>query len=310
MKATPEKVSETTPKFVFARHETFHPRFGWIKKGFDAAVSNPHIFSEPDPHIVLGVGKNMSSAIRYWCTAYKVLGERTGPTTSTRTLVPTEFGQRLLGESGWDPYLDDPSSLWLLHWNLVKTPSSATAWREFFTTFRALEFQVEDLTRHLTQFCERNNISLATSSLQKDVNCWLRMFVEQPQKNTLDEDSLDCPFTELGLVRALGDARYGFVVGDKSTLQPEIIAAVCLEYAAQVGPEQRTISVWRLLYGEGSPGQVFKLTESAIYSAIESVAETYPDLKLSDSAGLVQLAFLKDPGSLSQQILDGYYSEK
>ena len=29
---------------VFARHETFHPRFGWIKKGFDAAKQNSGVF--------------------------------------------------------------------------------------------------------------------------------------------------------------------------------------------------------------------------------------------------------------------------
>ncbi len=25
---------------IFARHETFHPRFGWLKKGFDRALAD------------------------------------------------------------------------------------------------------------------------------------------------------------------------------------------------------------------------------------------------------------------------------
>lgn len=28
---------------VFARHETFHPRFDWLKKGFDAAQKSSSI---------------------------------------------------------------------------------------------------------------------------------------------------------------------------------------------------------------------------------------------------------------------------
>jgi len=34
----------TTVNPVFARHETFHPRFGWLKKGFDAAVEESGVF--------------------------------------------------------------------------------------------------------------------------------------------------------------------------------------------------------------------------------------------------------------------------
>ena len=33
---------------VFARHETFHPRFSWIKKGFDAARLYPAVFLQED----------------------------------------------------------------------------------------------------------------------------------------------------------------------------------------------------------------------------------------------------------------------
>jgi hypothetical protein len=33
---------------IFARHETFHPRFGWIKKGFDRAAEDPGIFLRED----------------------------------------------------------------------------------------------------------------------------------------------------------------------------------------------------------------------------------------------------------------------
>ena len=90
---------------VFARHETFHPRFGWLKKGFDKASQDSGIFLREDAPVLLGVGKNMVRAIRYWCSAFKVLENDS----------PTDFGTKLLGAGGWDEYLEDPASLWLLH---------------------------------------------------------------------------------------------------------------------------------------------------------------------------------------------------
>src|SRR5438309_7786292 len=48
---------------AFARHETFHPRYGWLKKGFELASSEATVFLRDDAHVVLGVGKNMASAV-------------------------------------------------------------------------------------------------------------------------------------------------------------------------------------------------------------------------------------------------------
>ncbi len=45
------------PNPVFARHETFHPRFGWLKKGFDAATRDPEIFTREDEARNLGGGQ-------------------------------------------------------------------------------------------------------------------------------------------------------------------------------------------------------------------------------------------------------------
>ena len=40
----------------FAAHQTFHPRFGWIKKGYDAAADDPDVFNKQDAPVTLGVG--------------------------------------------------------------------------------------------------------------------------------------------------------------------------------------------------------------------------------------------------------------
>jgi hypothetical protein len=284
----------------FARHETFHPRFGWLKKGFDVAARDASIFSADDAHVQLGVGKNMAKAIRYWGTAFKLL-DRTSN-------VPTAFGEKLLDDKeGFDPYLEDPASLWLLHWNLLKhtpdRPCLAAAWFFTFFRFRRTEFSLEDLTDGL-----QNWGNSSPSSLKKDATCLLRMYVPQPKSTHLNEDNLDCPFADLGLVQRTGDAQsFAFRMGAKPTLPPEIVVLACLEYADAVGEGAQTIAITRLLYAEGSPGQAFKLTESTLCEAIERVARHQSAIALTDSAGLLQLSFTKSPQLLVPLLLDIYY---
>lgn len=286
---------------VFARHETFHPRFGWIKKGFDAAGKNSKIFLLDDATVRLGVGKNMVSSIRYWCNAFKVLEDDDN----------TEFGDKLLGDDGWDEFLEDPASLWLLHWNLLKQPCYATAWNYTFNIFREVEFSADDLFYALGDYRNSLGIRIVDSSLRKDVTCILRMYVEQDSKTGPNEDSLDCPFTELGIIQPAGDARhYTFRVGSKANLPAEIIVSACLEFASWVGNSQRTISISRLTFDTDSPGMAFKLSESGISEAIEQVARWSGYIMLSDTAGLIQLSYTQDPATLAEDILDRYYQAR
>src|SRR5947209_1089192 len=97
----------STPSF--ARHETFHPRFGWLRKAVSAASGEPgNVFNDPEATVKLGVGKNMVHAIRYWGMAFKLLEHQENPARPRLPfVVPTPFGLQLLGEDGWDPYLED-----------------------------------------------------------------------------------------------------------------------------------------------------------------------------------------------------------
>jgi hypothetical protein len=286
---------------IFARHETFHPRFGWLKKGFDAVTGDPQIFLAEDAHIQLGVGKNMAKSIRYWCTAFKLVRDE-------RTCTPSEFGKMLLGDRGYDPFLEDPASLWLLHWYLLKPPSMATAWHFAFNLFRQVEFTQEDLFLALSDYRDSFSSRIAESSLKKDLTCILRMYVRQGAEIGLNEDNLDCPFTELGLIHRAGDSKhFMFRMGQKPNLPPEIVVSACLGFADSVGRGQRTISISRLLFETGSPGMVFKLSESALCDAIERVARWYDAIALSDSAGLIQMSFTQEPDLLVDLLLSNYY---
>jgi Protein of unknown function (DUF4007) len=295
----PENTTQNTVLSpIFARHETFHPRFGWLKKGFDAVYGDPNIFLAEDAHIQLGVGKNMAKSIRYWCKAFKLTDDN----------GVTEFGQKLLSEDGFDPYLEDSASLWLLHWQLLKPPCLATAWYFAFFLFRKNEFKVdESLLSDLKIYSEQTFGSrIAESSLQKDATCLVRMYLSQKDKDSFNEDNLDCPFAELGLINKVG-SNLVFNIGQKPSLPPEIIVAACLDFSNFVSPSTQTISLNRLLYEVGSPGMAFKITASVLCDAIEQVGRLCKAISLADTAGVTQISFTQEALELKQLLLNRYY---
>jgi hypothetical protein len=292
---------------AFARHETFHPRYGWIKKGYDAAVRNPHVFLQDDATVVLGVGKNMVRAIRYWCHATKVLQETPG--TRGAGSVPTVFGRRLLGNDGLDLYLENLGSLWFLHWHLLAPPCIASAWHFAFNVFVRQEFTLDELNASLADHVSREfgATRLAASSLRKDTSCIARMYAEVPSTASVGEDSIQCPFAELGLLRPVGPKSFAYNIGSKPGLTSWIVAATALEFAARFDTNARTVSLSTLLHSPGSPGLVFKLTEAALYSALEEAASNDRSIELTDAAGLIQLSFSEKPLEIGARLLRRHF---
>jgi hypothetical protein len=314
IKSDISRISALEP--IFARHETFHPRFGWLKKGFDWAAKDSErtaemsevasdiassIFLREDAPVLLGVGKNMVRSIRYWCQTFKVLKEDS----------PADFGKQLFSDNGWDSFLEDPASLWLLHWNLLKPTCEAAAWYFTFFVFRKVEFTADDLLTELNQWQKTLKKTVVESSLKKDISCILRMYSSEETKAGYVEDSIDCPFQELGIIQNSGNSkRYTFKTGAKANLPAEVIVATCLEYASQTSEGAKTIAISRLLYDLGSPGLAFKLSETVLCDAIEKIARSNDSLNLSDSAGLIQFSYNDDPKKLADDILDKYYQSR
>lgn len=296
---------------AFARHDTFAPRYGWIKKGFEIALREPDIFTRSDAPVVLGVGKNMVRAIRYWCHAFGVL--ETVVNDAGQTVArPTSFGLTLLADDGgYDPFLEDLASLWLLHWRIVNRPDLATAWHYTFFRFGGTEFTTAALQEALEGYVSRTfpDARYSPSSYEKDASCLARMYAFQETAGRPNEDTFQSPFTELGLLRRTLHGSYAFSIGPKLSLPDAVIVSACLEFAASVS-NARTIVLSRLVHEPGSPGMAFKLTESAVYGALEAIVAREPWLSLSEAAGIVQLSYGGDPIQLAEQIREDYYARR
>lgn len=119
----------------FAGHQTFPVRSGWLKKGVDALLEDGTVFNRPDALVTLGVGKNMVTSFRHWLLMTGVAH------VDGRELRVTPLGKRISGDQGggYDAYLEDPATLWILHWNLCGPGSTAFPWAWAFNILREYE---------------------------------------------------------------------------------------------------------------------------------------------------------------------------
>lgn len=299
-------------RHAFARHETFHLRFGWLRKAFTEADLNKCVFSSPEATVRLGVGKNMVSAIRYWAQAYKILEQQENPERPRLpNIVPSDFGRALLADDGWDPWLEDPASLWLLHWKLLSPPSLAPVWWTAFHLFAPQQFEEHQLTNHVVELAASTGWpAVMESSIKKDVDCMLRTFAFRRYGRQTMDDLLDCPTRQLGLLApAAGDSKsWRFVTGPKATLSSLMVAFACLDYLAQKAAGDRTISIARLTGDPGSPGRAFKLTETNVYDALVEAAAGLVGIKVVEPAGLRQLVLDMPAADLAEAALHRHYS--
>jgi hypothetical protein len=298
---------------AFARHETFHPRFGWLRKAVTEAAKAGDVFTHDEATVKLGVGKNMVNAIRYWGLAFKILEAKANPVRPRVPLaVPSAFGNALLGDDGWDPYLEDPASLWLLHWKLLSSPCLAPAWWVAFNDFTAIQFSESQLTTHVVELAAAAGWpAVVEASVKKDVDCLLRTYTVRRHGRQGLDDILDCPFRELGLMEAaVGEEgrNWRFVVGEKPGLPDEIVAYAALEFSALAGEGAKSISIARLTHDPGSPGAAFRLTETAVFDTLSRAARSNGALRVAEPGGLRQLLFSDSPATIAGQMLDGYYA--
>ena len=282
------------PKFRFSGHQTFVFRHGWLEKGVRAVEANNGALAEDNALVALGVGKNMVESIRHWCLVTQMVEEiATEKRNNGRILRPTKIARKLLLEDGWDPYLEDDASLWLIHWLLVTNPQIVTTWQIAFADYQRSDFSKHELAEFVASIAERRGATVNTGSLGRDVDCFVRTYAPSrgTGKTTLPEESFDCPLQSLDLIQATADSDlYRFAVGSKPTLPTAVFGFALVEFFGRTRGGSNTLSVQECLYGRGSPGQAFKLDENSLMFHLEELAElTKGHLVLDETAGLKQV---------------------
>jgi hypothetical protein len=301
--------------FSFSGHETFVFRYTWLKKAVDAVKADPRVFGKDDAIVTLGVGKNMVRSIRHWGLAAGILQEE--PRSRGTAMQVSDFGQFLFGNGdydsfGVDPFLEDPNTLWLLHWLLISNSERSTTWQWAFNRFPSNEFTREGLLQSVEDEIRRLNLSMPSeSTLKRDIEVFVRTYLSgRGNRTSAVEDSLDCPLTELNLLEEMsGTSLLKIRRGPKSTLSDHVFAFCLMQFWEGTGSVANSLAFSEIAYSQNSPGTVFKLDENSLIERLEQLSfATNGALSYTEGAGLKQV-YRKEGTIDSLQWLKTHYAD-
>ena len=291
-------MTSSNQNLIFSGHDSFHCRQLWLKKGYDFVV-NGNGFNDPDSVVNLGVGKNMVSSIRFWLKAFCVVDDKDDL---------TEFSKRMFDdEKGYDPFLEDESSLWLLHYHLIKTGYSSI-YSIIFNEFRKekLFFSKETFVNFMKRVVEgESGITINENTVAKDFIVFTNLYKSNFDSNSV-EDSFSGILSEIELLGVKGkgkEEQFYIENAERDNLDSSIVL-----YAILDNPSYgNSISLNSLEFDVNSPGVIFGLNRSGIINKISEIVDRFEDITFTDQAGVMELQFKNKPEA--HNILDSYYGK-
>ncbi|KXX68896.1 DUF4007 family protein [Flammeovirga sp. SJP92] len=285
-------------KYKFSGHETFACRALWLKKGIDYVLQEK-AFNSEESIIDLGVGKNMVTSISFWLKAFGLM---------TEDNKLTEIGRSIFSEDGFDPYIEDIGTLWLLQYLIVKQ-EFASIYPILFIDYRKekKEFTIDSLKEYLELRLEKDQFTLNPKSLEKDIRvCFKNYLVEKSSKTNIEEEYSNV-LLDLELIYKIprtenGISFYQLNITDGKRV-PKLIFLYCL--LDFIG-EERAINMESI---EKLLGGAFAITKTGIFQIINELTELHPDkLVYTEDGGLKQLQLKEDLDK--DAILREYYNGK
>lgn len=285
-------------KYTFSGHDSFQCRQLWLKKGYDYLQEGKN-FNDDDAVVQLGVGKNMVSSIRFWLKAFNIIDSKD---------IPTEFGKHLLDdETGYDPFLEDEASLWLLHYQLVKNGFSSI-YSIIFNEFRKekLFFNKETFVNYVKRIGESNpDLNFNENTVAKDFVVFTNLYKNDPNSKDV-EDSFSGILSEIDLLKTTGkgkDEQFFIENSERDNLPGSIFL-----YAILDNPNfSNSIGLNSLEFDINSPGSIFALNRSGLMNKISDIVDGFKDITFTDQAGIKELQFKQKPNVYT--VLDLYYGK-
>lgn len=279
-------------KLTFSGHESFHCRQLWLKKGFDFVEAGKK-FSNESAVIDLGVGKNMVTAIRYWLKAFGLLND---------TEKPSELAKLIFSSKGWDPYLENEGTLWLLHFQLTKA-GTASIFNIIFNELRKTKPEFEE--KHFYSIVS-NFGKFSEATLSKDYSVFKNTYAVSASSKSEIEDSYSGILTELGLLTSKKTSAKNDALVIESKRRPEIPAQIIL-YAILENQEGDSINFDKLYNERNSVGSVFALNREGLMEKLEELTNLYPkEIVFKNEAGIRELQFKKKLNPI-KDVLAKYY---
>lgn len=305
-----------SPRFVSA--DSFVCRYTWMPKLVRGLCESSIFLSDQYKAMVqLGVGANMVNAIRTWGKEMGVMEED----KENKGFRPTSFAQAVFGHDGYDEFLEDQSTLWLLHWNLCTQKHPLHAWDFLINHWHKADFSASEV---LTEFA--NDDKSTEASRKRHLDVFLRTYVgSSASKNDVQEDNLDSPLVELNFIRKVGDravssetdsgkreAIFSFRLEDKPEVSDELIIYCLTDFWRKYRSAEETLDFASLGSSPYSLGQVFKLPEVSIRRRLENLDKlTGGEYVFDDSAAIprvVRSGDLLDSAVLLRAVYESTFS--
>jgi len=296
-----ELFQEKNIKFTFSGHDSFHCRQFWLKKGYDF-VSEGNSFNSNNAVVSLGVGKNMVASIRYWLRAFHI--------TDTSDDL-TAFGISLLSNNGFDPFLEDDGSLWLLHYHLVKT-GYASIYSLIFNDYRRekIEFNRESFLSFAKRLSEtEKGMNYNPKTVAEDFDVFRRMYLSS-NSDKLNEDGVSGLLSELGLVNRIEkkiDNKKEEFFSVENTTKQVVPLEIFLYSILENENYGLSISLNSLEHDRNSPGAVFAMSRLGIVEKLREAQQKYNWITYTDHAGVKELQLREKPQPFT--ILENYYGQ-
>lgn len=291
-------------KLQFSGHESFICKHFWLKKGYDYIVKN-NDFNSESAVIGLGVGKNMVTSISYWLKAFGLLDSNNSR---------TELANYIFDEkNGYDPYIENLATVWLLHYSLIKT-NKASVYSLFFNDFRKgrTDFTKEQFLSYVRRILEgEGQKNINSNTINSDISVFIRNYLKPSFKETkIDiEEDFSSLMIDLDLMKSYkAENAEGKIVewykvenSLQVDLPPEIVLFSILDNDAY----SKSISFKELLVGPNSPGNIFALNEEGLYQKLDTIVKNTKGLTYTETAGIRELQI---KSSITKwDILNGYY---
>ena len=279
-------------KLKLQGHEKFALREGWINKGLMIIPKNPGVFLQQDAPDVFGIGNNMVKSLRYWMRA---LGLTIEGGTSGVKLSP--MGALV---AKYDPYIENPFTLWLMHSYIAKNKGDATSWYMYFNYCDANDLEKHQiytiLLRKITQYVGEQKFS--EKSLNSDIDVLLNMYSKNKIKSDPEDKNIS-PFSQLALIKNT-DGKY-----TKNHPDRRIFSEFVVLYELENMLDGREgLSIDEAVNGESGLAKIYNLT-SVMANEYFDRLDAAGYIRVVRTAGLDMIYPVKMSGAL--KVAEEYY---
>lgn len=280
--------------YKISGHETFACRYFWLKKGFDFLLQE-NSFSDDNAVVNLGVGKNMVNSIKHWT---KVFGFSSinGQAVTIKNIFK---------DDGYDPYLEDINTLWLLHYFLIKG-KEASIYDLFFNQFNPrTEFSLNGFEYFIKLKFDEEVFTYSPNSLESDLKVFQAMYIRPAKTIKSLEDEFSGLFQELKLFDYVNKDQVLINSNSSKTISPYIALFLLLDQHK----ESSSISFNSVLNNDNSLGKIFCLNQTALYELITRITDEFKFVTFKEDAGVREIQIKTEVRLNGEDLLKDYYGK-